>query len=224
MKKIYGILILIIIILLIFILIKNNYFTTSPIVSPDNQSGAKNNQPAASFTRPAENPDIFTPPLTRAAERVTKKYFGMYITPGNSPLSPERFTGYHTGTDFEIFPNELDIAVAVRAICDGVLKLKEYAGGYGGLAVEACELKGEPITVIYGHLKLLSISAENGDSLKTGDVIGILGADQSQETDYERKHLHLGIHKGTEINIRGYVATEAETENWLDPCQYVCGS
>jgi hypothetical protein len=30
-----------------------------------------------------------------------KKPFGIYITPENSPVQPENFTGYHTGIDVE---------------------------------------------------------------------------------------------------------------------------
>ncbi len=167
-------------------------------------------------------PNVFVPPLDRAGERVTKKPFGIFVTPQNSPVQPERFRGYHTAADFEIFSEELNQDVPVRAICDGTLELKEYASGYGGVAVEACALDSQPITVIYGHLKLASISAKAGDKLKAGSAFGILGAAYSQETDGERKHLHLGIHKGGAINILGYVQNKAELSGWIDPCLYVC--
>src|SRR4030042_789723 len=74
--------------------------------------------------------------------------------PQNSPVSPEKFKGYHTGSDFEIFPEELGVDVSVKAVCAGKLLLKEYATGYGGVAVQSCALDNNPITVIYGHLKL----------------------------------------------------------------------
>jgi murein DD-endopeptidase MepM/ murein hydrolase activator NlpD len=78
--------------------------------------------------------------------------------------------------------------------------------------------------VIYGHLKLISVTASAGDTLKAGDTIGLLGADKSAETSGERKHLHLGIHKGTSVNILGYVQDQAELAGWIDPCPYVCHS
>ncbi|MEI6588168.1 MAG: hypothetical protein WCO05_04450 [Candidatus Moraniibacteriota bacterium] len=74
-------------------------------------------------------------PLDRAKERVTKKYFGIFITPTTSPIQPEKFRGYHTETDFEIFPEELDVKVDVQTICDGKLILKKSANDYGGMAV-----------------------------------------------------------------------------------------
>jgi murein DD-endopeptidase MepM/ murein hydrolase activator NlpD len=161
----------------------------------------------------------FAAPLDKAKERITKKKFGQYITPKTSPVQPERFTGYHTGVDFEILPGELNKALKVRAVCAGRLILKKYASGYGGVAVQSCKEKNQDITVIYGHLKLSSITLKLNQSIKVGDNIGILGANKSIETNGERKHLHLGIHKGPTINIRGYANTKSELKNWLDPCQ-----
>jgi hypothetical protein len=163
-------------------------------------------------------------PLDRAGERVTKKPFGIFITPQNSPVQPEKFRGYHTGTDFEIFPEELNADVPVFAICDGKIALKKTATGYGGVLVESCELNGGPVTVIYGHLKLASIKKSTGDTLTQGEEIGILGKAYSAETDGERKHLHLGIHKGAGVNILGYVQSKTELSGWLDSClvEYVC--
>jgi len=166
----------------------------------------------------------FTPPLNRANERVTKKYFGLFITPQTSPIQPEYFRGYHTGTDFEIFPGEENIEVPVKAVCSGKLLLKKTATGYGGVAVEACDLNGEPITVVYGHFKLISIARNIGDKINAGDTLGILGQGYSVETSGERKHLHLGFRKGNSINILGYVQNQAELSGWLDSCLYVCGN
>jgi len=183
-------------------------------------------------TSPAEIPQIeqtpadkdetmislsFIEPLDNTKNRVTKKPFGIYITPQNSPTQPERFFGYHTGADFETFENEKDIDVAVRAICDGILLQKRTASGYGGIAVQECQFEGIPITVVYGHLRLSSIGLEIGGRLKKNDFIGYLGQGDTKETDGERKHLHLGIHKGNAVDIKGYVAREKELESWVDP-------
>jgi murein DD-endopeptidase MepM/ murein hydrolase activator NlpD len=166
-------------------------------------------------------PPPFSAPLDRAGERITKKPFGIFITPQNSPVKPEMFRGYHTGTDFEIFPEELNADVPVKAICDGKVAQKKYATGYGGVLAESCELDGEPITAVYGHLKLVSIAKKTGDDLAKGEEIGILGKAFSTETSGERKHLHLGVHKGTAINILGYVPKEADLSGWVDPVKYM---
>lgn len=161
----------------------------------------------------------------QAAERITKKPFGIHIgDPQASPVQPERFRGYHTGADFEAFPDEADIDVPVRTICTGELLMKRFASGYGGVAVQGCTLDEQPVTVVYGHLRLSSIGASVGDTLQAGDTLGVLGTGYSEETDDERKHLHLGIHRGTAVNILGYVASEQALGQWIDPCRFVCGT
>jgi hypothetical protein len=178
-----------------------------------------NQNPAPSA--PTSSPIQIVPPIANWQSRVTKKPFGIYITPKTSPVQPEKFTGYHTGVDFETFPEEQNIDVQIYAICDGKLLQKRTASGYGGIAVQACKLNSEDITVVYGHLRLASISANIGQELKAGDKLTVLGTGFSSETDGERKHLHLGIHKGSAINILGYVQNQAELVNWLDVTNYL---
>jgi len=161
-------------------------------------------------------------PLDRAKDRVTKKPFGIYITRENSPIKPERFSGYHTGADFEIFANEINIDVPVKSVCTGKVVKKENISGYGGVLIAGCKLNNETVTVVYGHLKLESISKNVGDDLTAGEVIGNLGKNKSVETDGERKHLHLGIHKGLNINYSGYVFSKDNLGGWIDPCEYFC--
>jgi len=191
---------------------KNN----TPAVAPET---AKNQQNDVSTL--SEN-QLFQPPLDRAGERVTKKPFGIFITPQNSPVQPERFSGYHTGTDFEIFPEELEADVPVKAVCGGKLLSVRTAGGYGGIAVQNCELDNEPISVLYGHLNIASVKFKVGEEIKAGDTLASLGTAYSAQTGGERKHLHLGIHKGSAIDTRGYVSSESELSAWLDPCEYAC--
>ena len=161
----------------------------------------------------------FVWPLENASERVIKKMFGTFITPETSPVQPERFRGYHTGADFETFPEEAETDVVIRAVCTGPVAVKRTASGYGGVLVQRCTYENEPITVIYGHMRLASIVSAIGDSITAGDTIGVLGTGDSAETDGERKHLHLSIHKGAGIDIRGYVASQSLLDQWLDPCQ-----
>jgi len=53
--------------------------------------------------------------------------------------------------------------------------------------------------------------------MSPGQVLGLLGAGETSETDGQRKHLHLGIHLGSQIELRGYVESSAQLTNWLDP-------
>lgn len=222
MKKICIIIIIISVFLAGFFLFE--YYTGKNITTMQNSSNKKN--PAGGLGNHNSSKDqlenYFQPPLGRIKERISKKPFGIYITPKNSPVQPERFSGYHTGIDLEVFPEEFNTEVPIKAVCSGKLVMKKYAGGYGGVMVQSCELEKKPITVIYGHLKLDSIKANLGENIDLGNSIGILGADKSSETDKERKHLHLGFHRGSEINIRGYVQNDSELSDWVDPCLYLC--
>ncbi len=194
--------------------ISNSETNTSP--SPDGNSENANNV-NSNNSAPAPSPVTIAPPIDRASQRITKKLFGTYVTPQSSPVSPEKFTGYHTGLDFEILPGEENSDVTIKAICSGPLLQKRSATGYGGVAVQKCTINNQAVTVVYGHLRLSSVTAKTGATLNTGDKIGVLGTGYSTETSGERKHLHLGIHKGTTINIAGYVSTQSALSAWLDP-------
>jgi murein DD-endopeptidase MepM/ murein hydrolase activator NlpD len=162
-----------------------------------------------------------TMPIQSGLARVTKKPFGIYITPKTSPVQPEKFQGYHTGTDFETTPAEQTVDVPIYAACSGKLLMKKYAAGYGGVAVQSCILEGQNVTIIYGHLRLSSIMPNVNDSLSAGQQIAVLGTGYSQETDGERRHLHFGIHKGTAVNILGYVQKQSDLNNWLNAEQFL---
>lgn len=179
-----------------------------PQASPSPDSGAAEEKP-------------FTVPLSRPFERVTKKPFGIYVTPSASPVSPERFTGYHNAVDFEIFPGEERAEVPVTAICSGEIIYKGVVKGYGGLLIQRCVLENQDVTVLYGHMRLASISKGVGESLEKGERIGVLGTGYSAETDEERKHLHLGIHRGRDIDLKGYVQDRAQLAEWLDVRNYI---
>jgi len=151
-------------------------------------------------------------PIAEFKQRVTKKSFGDYITPANSPVQPERFSGWHTGVDVEYEDREDEISI--KSICDGKIVLSRWVSGYGGTIILNCLISEENYYIIYGHLdpnKIMEIG-----EVKQGEILGILGQGYSNETDNERKHLHFGIHKNS-INLRGYVQNESELEEWIDP-------
>jgi murein DD-endopeptidase MepM/ murein hydrolase activator NlpD len=166
--------------------------------------------------------DVLYPgiPVMRYKERITKKDFGMFVTPENSPIIPERFSGYHTGIDLEAFDGERDEDIVVRAICDGEVVRSQYVRGYGGVVVQQCQFVQEDATVIYGHLAPETL-ATNAQDLLYGDKVGLLGDDQSVETDGERKHLHLGVKRGTNVDFRGYVQIREVLDAWIDPCDVI---
>jgi murein DD-endopeptidase MepM/ murein hydrolase activator NlpD len=155
-------------------------------------------------------------PISDALTRITKKPFGIYITPATSPIQPEKFTGYHTGVDFEIKAGEENVAVPVSATCDGTIIAKQYVDGYGGVIVESCTINNGAVTVLYGHQGIEVSNVKIGQNVTGGEKISELAQANSYYSGGERKHLHLGIHKGTTIDWRGYVASESELSAWID--------
>lgn len=159
-------------------------------------------------------------PLSKFNDRQKLLTFGMYVTPNpeQNPIDPpERFVGYHTALDVEVFEDEMDKEVEVKAICEGNVVEAKTADGYGGVLVHTCQINGEDVTVLYGHLNPNTFTKKIGDPIKRGESIAFLGEEQSPESGFTRKHLHLGIHRGKEVVLLGYVQSEAELQNYIDP-------
>ncbi|MAF81172.1 hypothetical protein CL628_04130 [bacterium] len=156
------------------------------------------------------------PPIAEMAQRITKKPFGIFITPENSPISPERFRGFHTGIDVEF--EDVIADVPVTAVTDGQVVRSQTASGYGGVTVLQHTINGASYTGLYGHLdpgSLLPVGAV----VTAGQRIGILGEGGTQATDGARKHLHFSLHPGTNIDLRGYVTSQSELTAWVDPLE-----
>jgi len=158
-------------------------------------------------------------PLPQSDRRATPLYFGLYVTPDpqtNPIFPPERFTGYHVATDFEVTTAELEDDVPVFAICTGKVTFSGIAEGYGGLIVQRCTIQGESVTVLYGHIDTSNLPMI-GKKIPSGEKIALLAPNRSDASDGNRKHLHLGIHRGEDIDTRGYVQEESELESYMDP-------
>lgn len=160
-----------------------------------------------------------SPPLPNFTKAVTKKGFGVFVTPENSPIKPERFRGYHTGADAEVSPAQEDSEAAVFAISNGQVVLSQTASGYGGAVVIKHLLDNRQLFAIYGHLDPKSLVPQ-GKTVAKGERIGILGKGNSKETDFERKHLHFGIYTGPKVDLRGYIENKEDLSSWLDPIEF----
>jgi murein DD-endopeptidase MepM/ murein hydrolase activator NlpD len=163
---------------------------------------------------------VLASPIDYTEDRITKKRFGQYISPQNSPVENEKFEGFHTGVDFET-DDEEGKDVPVYAICQGYILESKFISGYGGLIAQSCEIKGEPVIVLYGHVDIsYELGVDIGEQVLAGQKITIL-AEEGKNTDGGRKHLHLSIRRGEEIDYRGYVETEKELNGWLNFEEYL---
>lgn len=213
MKKIGWIILIIILIILVggldwYICRRNRNQSLNQISTdiPATQSSITNNQSLNTN---------FNLPVTNFKTGQTKKVFGQYITPQNSPVQPEKFTGYHTGVDIEQAQDNTD--VPVYAISDGTVRFVGFISGYGGVIVIQFSYQNQTYTALYGHVRLSSAVIKSGDLVTNNQQLAILGLPNSTETDGERKHLHFAIHKSTTIEYSGYVQNQSELSNWIDP-------
>lgn len=154
-------------------------------------------------------------PIGEFASRITKKPFGILITPETSPVQPERFSGYHTGVDVE-YTDKPDVDIPVQAIAAGTVVHSGRAAGYGGVLVISHRVGSARTLALYGHLDPSSLP-KVGAEVSAGQTIGILGEGGTSETDGERKHLHFAVIKGQSVTLKGYVKTKAELGGWEDP-------
>ena len=187
----------------------------APAISPEEQEFLDSGR-AKAIEKPEDLLLIDESVALYDESRIFKKAFGDYITPANSPVQPERFSGYHTGTDFEVLPSEDPHTIEVTALCDGPIKISRWVKGYGGVIIQSCTIESEPATVLYGHVSLED-AAVAGSFVEKDSPIAVLGKGYSHETDGERPHLHLAVHRGDSIEYRGYVQKESELEGWVDP-------
>lgn len=156
-------------------------------------------------------------PIAAFRSRITKKFFGTYITPQNSPVQPERFRGYHTGVDVEY--GDITANVPVKTVASGTIIYSGFVSGYGGFVAEQININSAPYIAIYGHLRPSSL-INNNSQVNAGDQIGVLGTAYSKETDGERRHLHFALLKGTKLDFRGYVQSQSELTLWSDPLSF----
>ncbi len=169
-----------------------------------------------SSLRPAGLPSSLVFPVEGFVAAVTKKPFGIRITPETSPVQPERFSGFHTGADAE-----LPADTPVVAVVDGTVLRSERVSGYGGLIAIEHRIAGERIVGIYGHLDPARLPAR-GARVRVEEQVGILGEGFTAETDGERSHLHFGLYAGAGTSVAGYVASsEALLADWRDPVAFL---
>lgn len=177
---------------------------------PQSETNEIQQQPKASSLELVE-------PIAEFTQRITKKPFGIFITPETSPVQPDRFTGYHTGVDVEY--GDVSGDVPIYAIADGTIVLRKFASGYGGVVVIEHAINGQKLHALYGHLDPKSMLDTNVTAVQAGDVIGVLGDGHTQETDGARKHLHFSIRPAGPPDIRGYVQTQEELAQWINPLE-----
>ncbi len=167
---------------------------------------------AGSLFKPVEG-ELYLP-IRNFYKNQKLNIFGTYNT--------GRFVGFHTGVDVEVEFEDITKDVPVYASYTGTVELVEESSGYGGVVTIRHNFEDKTIAGIYGHLRFKDIKVRKGDRVTSGQLLGYLGANNSPETDGERKHLHFGLYSGRTTDIRGYVSNESELKNnWINPTAFL---
>ncbi len=203
-----------ILVILLLVLAAAGYWVYKSQITTPQPTPTTQTTPESATPPPSSQESSLAFPINEFKERITKKPFGIYITPQNSPVSPERFTGYHTGADVEY--QDVSDDVPVLAVGDGTITLARTASGYGGVLILETEIQGEKHSVLYGHIRPSSLP-EVGQTFKKGETLGLLGTGYGPETDNERRHLHFAILADNRIDLKGYVQNQSDLSGWLDP-------
>ncbi|WP_329903916.1 M23 family metallopeptidase [Porphyromonas pogonae] len=126
-------------------------------------------------------------PLGRPADGAISSRFGYRRNPFSGRGSEK-----HMGLDFRG-----SVGDTVKTTADGIVIFAGRKGGYGNcVVVRHCH----GLSTLYGHLSRVKVNV--GDSVKTGELVGLLGS-SGRSTG---PHLHYEIIKGTErINPETYV-------------------
>ena len=194
-------------IFVIFILVTGFF-----LLRPKNNPEIRNQVTSENIIPEVKEKSEYVLPVKNFKEGITKKPFGIYITPKNSPVAPEKFQGFYTGVDIEETQGEI---IPVLAIADGEVIYSGWVVGYGGVL----GLKIDKYLVLYGHLNADTIP-KVGTKVVRGQQLGYLGKGNTKETDFERQHLHFGILKSGRFDLRGYVQSQNDLENWLNPANF----
>jgi len=104
-------------------------------------------------------------------------------------VAPCRYcSSNHRGLDF--IPGN---GSPIFAIADGVVTVSEYGGGYGQYAYIEHDINGQTVLSVYAHMQRNSSPLQEGDSIRAGDFIGLVG----------NTGISTGPHLHFEIRIEG---------------------
>lgn len=167
---------------------------------------------------PLDHPDRFYMGVDREGERVWQGgTFGFTRMPIQHQ-GKTIFTQFHEGIDiaplhFDEVGNPTD---EVRAMAAGTVVLVEVRGSssYGNQVVVRHDWQGEPVFSRYAHLA--SVVVQTGDTLASGQVLGILGSSGGR---FESKRAHLHLELGLLLNSNLPEPERYRPVNWavLDP-------
>lgn len=104
----------------------------------------------------------------------------------SSPFGP-RAGGFHYGVDLAAPLN-----TPIYAVADGTIVKAGAASGFGDWIVEDSTINGAKVSFVYGHEYPSGLLAQEGQQVKTGDMIGLVG----ENGEATGPHVHFEVWPG----------------------------
>ncbi|GAM11975.1 murein hydrolase activator EnvC family protein [Mesobacillus selenatarsenatis] len=144
----------------------------------------------------APDPVVSSPPVSD----------GMFMWPARGYVSSStgsRWGAYHFGIDIASGGT-----VPIVAAADGVVSRSYESGSYGQVIFITHSIDGQIYTTVYAHMRDGSRTVGQGEIVRKGQKIGLMG-NTGQSTG---QHLHFELHKGT---------WRADKKNYVNPIPYL---
>lgn len=121
----------------------------------------------------------------------------------------------HPITGKNSFHSGVDIAQSghheIKAVANGTVSRSYHSESYGECIMIVHKLKGKTWETVYAHMKSGSRKVKEGDTVKQGQAIGVMGS----TGNVTGQHLHFELHEGR-WNIN--------KSNAVDPLKYLSDS
>jgi murein DD-endopeptidase MepM/ murein hydrolase activator NlpD len=138
--------------------------------------------------------------------------------PPLKPL-PQKNNSFHFGHDCGWFLE----GSGIYAIGDGVVRLVQHGGDWGGLIVVEHNIKGGlTVNALNGHCGMW-LFVEAGRPVKKGQLLGVMGLGFSPENGGHGAHDHFGMFAGAFDAAKCYGRGPAgrSLEGWLIPADFL---
>ncbi len=144
--------------------------------------------PLQSYTAPAG----YEAPVARDAFSISSYSVVQWPVPAGTPISSgfglrecDGCSTNHTGTDFN--PGN---GYPIQVVADGVVTAAGWdSTGYGNMVTVQHVIDGQVVSTLYAHMQDSSITVAVGQTVKRGDVLGLVG----QTGEATGPHLHFSV-------------------------------
>jgi len=115
-------------------------------------------------------------------------------------------SSFHKGDDFDA-----GYGYGIQSIANGVVTKAGEDGSLGWEVEITSTINGTNVVSVYGHMQAGSLRVSEGQTIKRGTVVGLLGSTGLSTG----AHLHFEVHvNGTPVNPLPWLQANANVQDW----------